>query len=58
MLIHVSTAYNNLDKENIEEIIYPTSMPPRKLLEIVDVLDDSQLKAITNQYEYSLKNLS
>jgi len=49
VLIHVSTAYNNLDKENIEEIIYPTSMPPRKLLEIVDVLDDSQLKAITNQ---------
>ena len=49
VLIHVSTAYNNLDKESIEEVIYPTSMPPRQLLQIIDCLDDSQLNAITDQ---------
>jgi len=49
VLIHVSTAYNNLDKESIEEVIYPTSIPPRKLLQIVDCLNDNQLKSITDQ---------
>lgn len=48
-LVHVSTAYNNLDKESIEEIIYPTPITPRKLLEIVDCLDEDMLTSITSK---------
>jgi fatty acyl-CoA reductase len=48
-LVHVSTAYNNLDKESIEEVIYPTPITPRKLLEIVDCLDADMLTSITSQ---------
>ncbi len=48
--MHVSTAFNNLDKEKIEEIVYPTSMPPTKLIKIVDILDDDNLGKITDWY--------
>jgi len=49
-LIHVSTAYNNLDKNRIEELIYPTSISSTRLLHIVDLLDDESLQKITDQY--------
>ena len=49
-MVHVSTAYNNLDKESIEELIYPTPITPRKLLEIVDCLDADMLRSITGQW--------
>ncbi len=45
----MSTAYNNLDKEIIEEIIQPTTISPTKLLQIVDVLDDESLRKISDQ---------
>lgn len=47
--MHVSTTYNNLDRESIEEMIYPTPITPRKLLQVVDCLDEPLLKSITNQ---------
>ncbi len=40
-LVHVSTAYKNLDKERIDEVVYPTSISPLKLLQIIDVIDVS-----------------
>ncbi len=47
--MHVSTAFNNLDKERIEEVIYPTAIPPKQVLKIVDILDDSYLQLITDK---------
>jgi len=47
--VHVSTAFNNLDKERIEEVIYPTEVSPQKVLNIVDILDDSCLQLITDK---------
>jgi len=44
VLVHVSTTYNNLDKNNLEEKIYPTSIPPETLIEIVETLEDDALK--------------
>ena len=43
--------YNNLDKKEIEEIIYPATLDPEKLLDVVDCMDDALLASITKQYE-------
>ncbi|XP_046651701.1 putative fatty acyl-CoA reductase CG5065 isoform X2 [Daphnia pulicaria] len=48
-LVHVSTTYNNLEKEDIDEEIYPTSLDPQKLLDLVDCMDDKLLASITKQ---------
>lgn len=48
--MHVSTVYNNLDKEEIEEIVYPATFDPEKLTEIVDCMNDQLLASITKQY--------
>jgi fatty acyl-CoA reductase len=47
--VHVSTTYNNLEKEDIDEEIYPTSLDPQKLLDLIDCMDDKLLASITNQ---------
>jgi len=60
-LVHVSTAYNNLDRNNLEEKIYPTSISPETLMEIVETLKDDALKNATktlmgkcpNTYSYT-----
>lgn len=47
--MHVSTAFNNLDKGEIEETIYPASLNPEKLIEFVEEMDDKLLGSITKQ---------
>lgn len=55
-MVHVSTTYNNLEKEDIDEEIYPTSLDPQKLLDLVDCMDDKLLASITKQYKFNTKN--
>lgn len=49
VFVHVSTAFNNLDKGEIEETIYPASLNPEKLIEFVEEMDDKLLGSITKQ---------
>ena len=48
--VHVSTAFNNLDKGELEEVIYPASLDPQKLIEFVECVDDKLLVSITKQW--------
>ena len=35
-LIHVSTAYANCDRREVQEVIYPPPLHPKKLLDAVE----------------------
>lgn len=48
--VHVSTVFNNLDKKDIGEEIYPATIDPHKLLDFIDCLDDRLLNGFTKQY--------
>jgi fatty acyl-CoA reductase len=46
--VHVSTAFNNLDREKIkEEVYYNPNVNPVKLIEYLDGLGDETLKNMT-----------
>ncbi|XP_046464442.1 putative fatty acyl-CoA reductase CG5065 [Daphnia pulex] len=46
--VHVSTAFNNLDREKIkEEVYFNPKVNPVKLIEFLDGLDDETLKIMT-----------
>ncbi|KAL3982611.1 Male sterility family protein [Acanthocheilonema viteae] len=47
VLVHVSTAYANCDKSEILEIVYPPPVPPNKLFEAINWMDDVVIDAIT-----------
>ena len=47
--VHVSTAFHNLDKEELDEEIYPASLDPEKLRDFMDSVDDQLLASITKQ---------
>uniref|UniRef100_A0A9J2P8L0 Fatty acyl-CoA reductase n=1 Tax=Ascaris lumbricoides TaxID=6252 RepID=A0A9J2P8L0_ASCLU len=47
VVVHASTAYANCDKSETVEAIYPPPIPPNKLLNAIDWMDDNMLKAIT-----------
>lgn len=49
VLLHVSTVYMHLDKKEIEEHIYPTSVDPVKLVEFLAPMSDEQLNGITRK---------
>lgn len=48
--VHVSTVFNNLDKGEIDEVVYPSHLDPLKLTEFVDSMDNQLLASITKQY--------
>lgn len=48
-LVHVSTAFNNLDREELDEVIYKSSIDTVKLIELIDCLDDGLVRAITKE---------
>ncbi|KAI9564153.1 hypothetical protein GHT06_007891 [Daphnia sinensis] len=48
-VVHVSTAFNNLDREELDEVIYPAPIDPIKLIELIDCLDDGLVRAITKE---------
>uniref|UniRef100_A0A0P6D5V9 Fatty acyl-CoA reductase n=1 Tax=Daphnia magna TaxID=35525 RepID=A0A0P6D5V9_9CRUS len=47
--VHVSTAFNNLDKDVVGEMIYPSHMDPIKLLNFLESIDGDFTKSITTQ---------
>ncbi|XP_027700170.1 fatty acyl-CoA reductase 2 isoform X1 [Vombatus ursinus] len=47
VFIHFSTAYSNCNLKYIDEIIYPCSVEPKKLIDSVEWLDDSIIEEIT-----------
>lgn len=46
-VVHVSTAYSNCPRKEIDEKIYDPPITAEKLMNIVETLDDQQLQAIT-----------
>lgn len=48
-LIHVSTAYCNCNRGEIEETVYPMSRDPRQVIEAMNWMDDDLVTAITPQ---------
>lgn len=49
-VVHVSTAFNNLDKEEIEERIYPSAdIDPVKLIDFIDSLDTEVASRFTKE---------
>ncbi|KAI9564151.1 hypothetical protein GHT06_007889 [Daphnia sinensis] len=61
--VHVSTAFSVVDRPEIDEVIYPSTMDPVKLAEFIDDADASLLNGITkelvgpypNTYTYTKK---
>lgn len=45
--VHVSTAYCNCDRDEIEEIIYPPPMPPQLIIDTIKWIEDPLLDSIT-----------
>ncbi|OQV24146.1 Fatty acyl-CoA reductase 1 [Hypsibius exemplaris] len=46
-LVHVSTAYANCDRNHIEEMVYQPSLEPQKLIDIIGLLPDKAVEAMT-----------
>lgn len=45
--IHVSTAYSQVDKKVIDEVIYDPPIDPYRLFKLIEVCDDEQLALLT-----------
>ncbi|GAB6030004.1 hypothetical protein CHUAL_005696 [Chamberlinius hualienensis] len=48
-LVHVSTAYCNCNREEIDEVVYPMPSDPRKIVDAMEWMDDDLISAITPQ---------
>lgn len=48
-LVHVSTAFNNLDQEEIKEEVIHSIANPEKLIGLVDCLDQSAINKIAKE---------
>lgn len=48
-LIHVSTAYCNCDREEVNEVIYPPPYDPENIIQCVSWMDDSLIQVLTPQ---------
>jgi len=46
-LVHVSTAYSNCDREEVDELFYKEPIEPEKLIEMANWMDSSLLDEIT-----------
>ena len=47
--MHVSTVYMHLDKEEIAEEIYPTTVDPLKLIEFLAPMSNEHINDITRK---------
>ena len=45
--VHVSTAYCNCDRNEIDEQVYPPPSDPYKLLQLLDLMDDDLFNHLT-----------
>ncbi len=48
-IVHVSTAYNKFDGEEVKEEIHPCKFDVGKLINQLDSLDDDAIKILTNE---------
>lgn len=46
-LIHVSTAYCNCDKKDVEEVIYPAPQDPEQIIQCTSWMDDQLVEELT-----------
>uniref|UniRef100_T1JN37 Fatty acyl-CoA reductase n=1 Tax=Strigamia maritima TaxID=126957 RepID=T1JN37_STRMM len=46
-LVHVSTAFSNCNRSEIEEVIYQPSIHPQKLIELLEWMDDDLVEKMT-----------
>lgn len=46
-LVHVSTAYCNCDREEVNEVIYPPPYDPEKIIQCTEWMDDDLIEALT-----------
>ncbi|GFY49785.1 putative fatty acyl-CoA reductase CG5065 [Trichonephila inaurata madagascariensis] len=44
--VHVSTAYSYCNRKEIDEIVYPEKIPPQKIIDIAEWMDESMLQKI------------
>lgn len=47
--IHVSTAYSNADKNDVEEIVYDPPHDPRSIINCIETLPPDAIKLITQK---------
>ncbi|XP_041367398.1 fatty acyl-CoA reductase 1-like [Gigantopelta aegis] len=47
VLVHVSTAYANCERPFIEEVVYPPTVDPHKLIDALEWMDDEMLEILT-----------
>lgn len=47
LFIHVSTAYSFSNRSRIEEVVYKTQLKAEEIIQLVDMLDENTLDAIT-----------
>lgn len=55
-LVHVSTAYCNCDRENIDEVVYTPAMLPHKLLDAAEWMDEDIFDKLTPKLLGSMPN--
>ncbi|XP_013785541.2 putative fatty acyl-CoA reductase CG5065 isoform X2 [Limulus polyphemus] len=46
-LIHVSTAYCNCDRDEVDEIVYPPPANPQKVIDALEWMDEDMIASIT-----------
>ena len=49
-LVHVSTAYCNCERNEIDEVVYPPPHDPEKIIEAMSWMDDNLVTEITPRY--------
>ncbi|XP_064480327.1 putative fatty acyl-CoA reductase CG5065 [Ornithodoros turicata] len=47
VLVHVSTAYCNCDKDEIDEVVYPPPLDHRNIIEAAQWMDDTMMNTMT-----------
>lgn len=57
-LVHVSTAFNNLHRHTIDEVVYPGTLDPKVLIDFINGVDDREfINSITKQFDSFLSTL-
>lgn len=48
-LVHVSTAYCNCNRQEVNEVVYPPPADPEKIIQCVEWMDDKLIDTVTPQ---------
>ncbi|XP_032668844.1 fatty acyl-CoA reductase 1-like isoform X1 [Odontomachus brunneus] len=56
VFVHVSTAYCQIDKHVVDEILYPTDIDWRRVIEVAESVDEYILKILTMKYIRAMPN--